>query len=142
MTSRPVLLSSQRRAELHWEDFQRGGVSGILCVREFMSPKLPPGMALLTGSLSLSGRSCWPQSNPRPRSRLSSCTSQRVRATDRPDQSCAGLSRPSPRRRYCSFSADCASHPGPVHFPGLGVGMGLSMSHGTPSALVSLLKND
>lgn len=36
MTSLPVLLSSQRCAELHWEDFQRGGAAGILCVREFI----------------------------------------------------------------------------------------------------------
>lgn len=36
MASIPVLLSSQRRAELHWEDFQRGGAAGILRVREFI----------------------------------------------------------------------------------------------------------
>lgn len=41
------LLFSQWRAELHWEDFQRGGAAGILCVREFILPKLPTGMALL-----------------------------------------------------------------------------------------------
>lgn len=36
VASIPVLLSSQWRAELHWEDFQRGGAAGILRVREFI----------------------------------------------------------------------------------------------------------
>lgn len=43
VTSIPVLLSSQRRAELHWEDFQRGGAAGVFCVREFIPPKAGHG---------------------------------------------------------------------------------------------------
>lgn len=101
------LCSPQRRVELHWEDFQRGGPAGILRVREFYTPRNCHGAG------STNRRVLNPQAAARPVELHSMC------AADRQNQSCPAPSTTRLTERwYCPSSTPgvrgTSPHPNPT----------------------------